>query len=184
VLLLKTCLSSIPDHRRAQGKGYDLSHLLLFSILAVLAGATSYRKIQRFIHARREQLNALCGLSWKRAPAHTSIRYILQGLKLSEVEHAFRQHATQLASERPGEQQIALDGKTFRGRFDHFEDQKAVQLCSALATDTPLVLGHVLISAQKANTSHEIPAAQQLIQDRNLTGRLFILDALHAQKKQ
>ena len=182
MLLLKTCLSRIPDPRRAQGKVYDLSHLLLFSILAVLSGATSYRKIQRFIHARREWLNALCGLSWKRAPAHTSIRYTLQGLPVEAVERAFRQHAAHLASELPKAQQIALDGKTLRGSFDRFEDQKAVQLFSALATDTPLVLGHVLISDQKADKSHEIPAAQQLIQDLNLTGCLFTLDALHAQK--
>jgi predicted transposase YbfD/YdcC len=40
----------------------------------------------------------------------------------------------------------------------------------------------VLISDQKADKSHEIPAAQQLIQELNLTGCLFTLDALHAQK--
>src|SRR5512143_211371 len=181
-MLLKTCLSNLPDPRRAEGKMYDLSHLLLFSILAVLSGATSYRKIQRFIHARREWLNTLCKLSWKRAPAHTSIRYTLQRLSVEAVERAFRQHAAHLASGLPEAQQIALDGKTLRGSFDRFEDQKAVQLFSALAIDTPLVLGHVLISDQPADKRHEIPAAQHLIQDLNLMGCLFTLDALHAQK--
>jgi hypothetical protein len=179
--LLKTSLSMISDPRRAQGKKYDLSHVLLFSILAVLSGATSYRKIQRFIHARREQLNALCGLKWKRAPAHTSLRYALQGLEPAEVERAFREHATHLAQSEAGSQ-IAFDGKTLRGSFDHFEDQKAVQLFSALATDTPLVLGHVLISDQAADKTHEIPAAQPRVEELNLGGRLFTLDALHAQK--
>ena len=42
--------------------------------------ANTTRKIQRFIAARLPQLNALCGLHWKRAPAHTAIRYTLQGL--------------------------------------------------------------------------------------------------------
>lgn len=182
MLLLKTCLSRIPDHRRAQGKVDDLSDLLVFSILAVLSGATSYRKIQRFIHARREWLNALCGLSWKRAPAQTSIRYTLQKLSVEAIERAFRQHAAHLANDLPKAQQMALDGKTLRGSFDRFEDQKAVQLFSALATDTPLVLGHVLISDQHPDKRHEIPAAQQLIEDLNLTGGLFTLEALHAPK--
>ena len=110
--LLKTCLSSIPDPRRAQGKGYDLSHLLLCSILAVLSGATSYRKIQRFIHARREWLKALCGLSWQRAPAHPSIRYTLQRLPVEAVERAFRQPAAHLANDLSQAQQIAVDGNT------------------------------------------------------------------------
>ena len=111
-MLLKTCLSHIPDPRRAQGKMYDLSHLLRFSLLTVLSGATSYRKIQRFIHARRAWLNVVCGLSWKRAPAHRSIRYPLHQLPVEAVERAFRQHAAHLASDLPAAHQMAWDGKT------------------------------------------------------------------------
>ena len=76
-MLLPSFLATIPDHRRAQGRVYRLEHLLLFSILTILSDAMSYRKIQRFIHARLSPLNALCGLQWKRAPAHTAIRYAL-----------------------------------------------------------------------------------------------------------
>ncbi|HPE74207.1 MAG TPA: transposase family protein [Candidatus Competibacter sp.] len=79
-MLLPTFLAAIPDHRRAQGRRYGLEHLLLFSMLAILADATSYRKIQRFITARLSQLNALRRPRWKQAPAHTAIRYTLQGI--------------------------------------------------------------------------------------------------------
>jgi hypothetical protein len=41
-------------------------------------------------------LNAAFGLNWRRAPAHTSIRYILQGLEPQAVEQIFRQHAAGL----------------------------------------------------------------------------------------
>ncbi len=75
---------------------------------------------------------------------------------------------------------IALDGKTLRGSFDRFQDQKALQVLSALTTDRTLILGHVLIGA--TDKSHEIPAARQLIHELGLTGRLFTLDALHCQK--
>lgn len=179
---LKTYLSTIPDHRRSQGRLYGLEYLLLFSILAVLSGATSYRKIERFIQARLKRLNALCNLNWKRAPAHTSIRYALQGLDPTDVEAAFRGHAAALDGRREGLTGIALDGKTLRGSFDRFEDQKAMQVLSALATDSTLVLGHVLMSSAEADRSHEIPAAQHLINDLGLSGRLFTLDAIHAPK--
>ncbi len=36
-------LGTIPDPRRAQGRMYRLPPVLLFSILAVVAGANSYR---------------------------------------------------------------------------------------------------------------------------------------------
>jgi hypothetical protein len=42
---LLAALEGIRDPRRPQGQRYSLSHLLLFSVLAVLAGATSYQKI-------------------------------------------------------------------------------------------------------------------------------------------
>ena len=181
LMLLTTWLSAVPDHRRPQGRMYGLEHILLFSILAVLSNATSYRKIERFIQARLPRLKALCGLRWKRAPAHTAIRYALQGLNSADVEVAFRRHAAMLAGQRPGGTCIALDGKTLRGSVDRFADQRAIQVLSALTTDSTLVLGHLLISTA-SDHRHEIPAAQQLIQELGLTGRVFTLDAQHAQK--
>ena len=38
---LLAALQQIPDPRRRQGQRYDLAHLLLFAVLAILAGATS-----------------------------------------------------------------------------------------------------------------------------------------------
>ena len=179
-MLLPTFLAAIPDHRRAQGRRYGLEHVLLFSMLAILSDATSYRKIQRFIAARLPRLNALRGLRWKRAPAHTAIRYALQGLDPADVESTFRGHAAVLAGSPADRTPTALDGNTLRGSFERFQDQKALQILSALTTDRTLILGHVLIGA--AGKSHEIPAAQQLIDELGLTGRLFTLDALHCQK--
>ena len=40
---LLAALAEIRDPRRPQGQRYSLRHLLLFSVLAVLAGATSYQ---------------------------------------------------------------------------------------------------------------------------------------------
>jgi hypothetical protein len=72
--LLINGLAAIPDPRRAQGKLYDLPHLLLFSLLAVASGATSYRRIHQFIATPWQRLNPVFDGRWKRAPAYTSIR--------------------------------------------------------------------------------------------------------------
>lgn len=159
-----------------------MEHRLLFSILAVLSRATSYRKLERFIQARLKRLNELCSVNWNRAPAHTAIRYALQGLNPAEGEAAFRDHAAALDGRREGLTGIALDGKTLGGSSDRFEDQQAIQVLRAWATDSTLVLGHVLMSTAAADKLHEIPAAQHLINDLGLSGRLFTLDALHAPK--
>ena len=38
-------LRSIPDHRRREGKRFELATVLLYAILAVVAGANSYRQM-------------------------------------------------------------------------------------------------------------------------------------------
>ena len=178
---LLALLSEIPDPRRGQGQKYKLPYVLLFAILAIVTGCNSYRGIVTFIDVHRSQLNAAFGLAWRRAPAHTAIRYILQGLEPTDVEAAFRQHATRLqaACAQPGPCSIALDGKTLRGSFDSFKDRLAAQVLSAFATDTSLVLAHIDI----AEKSNEIPAAQTLLAELGVpSGTLVTLDAIHCQK--
>jgi hypothetical protein len=174
-------LSDIPDHRRGQGRIYGLPHILLFSILAVVTGSNTYRGIGTFIRVHRAKLNAAFGLQWRRAPAHTAIRYIMTGIDPAAIEACFRRHAAQLhaAHSKPGLGSIAIDGKTLRGSFDNFNDRSAAQVLSAFATDTDLVLAHIEIDEK----SNEIPAAQKLLAELGVPDGIFVtLDALHCQK--
>jgi len=174
-------LADVPDPRRAQGQLYKLPHVLLFAIFAIVCGCNSYRGIVTFVDVHRCKLNAAFGLNWRRAPAHTAVRYILQGLDPATVECAFRRHAALLQAARatPGQGSIALDGKTLRGSFDKFRDRAAAQVLSAFATETALVLAHIDI----AEKSNEIPAAQTLLAELGLApGAIVTLDALHCQK--
>ena len=174
-------LAEVPDPRRAEGKLYELPYVLLFAILAIVTGCDSYRGIVTFIDVHRRRLNAAFGLNWRRAPAHTAVRYILKGLDPAAVEAVFRRHAAQLqaAHATPGKGSIALDGKTLRGSFDSFNDRAAAQVLSAFATDTALVLAHVDIAAK----SNEIPAAQMLLAELGVADDVIVtFDALHCQK--
>lgn len=152
--------------------------MLLFSILAVMSGATSYRRIHQFIRAHQARLNAAFGCRWRKTPAYTSIRYALQGLDPGAVAPHFRAHAAALDDTAPF---IAIDGKTLRGSLDRFEDIKAAQVLSAFAGEGQIVLGQILI--EDADKDHEIQAAQRLIESLGLAERLYTLDALHLQKK-
>jgi hypothetical protein len=174
-------LATIPDPRRAEGKIYRLPHVLLFSIFAIVSGANSYRGIQTYFKAHLRALNKAFKIKWKRAPAHTAIRYILQRLDAADVEKAFREHAAFLNFASDGDEAcvIAFDGKTLKGSFDNFNDAKAKQVLSAFAVDTALVLAHIEIDEK----SNEIPAVQKLLQDLDVAGHIVTCDAMHCQKK-
>jgi hypothetical protein len=172
----------IRDPRRAEGKLYQLPYILLFSILAIVTGANSYRGIRTFIKTHLKRLNNAFKIDWKRPPAHTAIRYILQGLDPpADVETVFREHAANLNSSETttGKRILAFDGKVLKGSFDAFNDVKARQMLSAFAVDTALVLAHIEIDEK----SNEIPAVQKLLEELDVAGRIVTLDAMHCQKK-
>lgn len=172
-------VSEVPDPRRAEGKRYPLAPLLLFTVLALLSGATSYRRIIIFLEQRRVVLNALFGFSLKRAPSINTVRTVLQGLDGDALEQAFRRHAEGLLARTRGRMPvIALDGKTLKGSFDHLNDRKAAQALSAFASEAAILLAHSEID----DKSNEIPAAQRMIAELGLSGVLFTADALHCQK--
>src|ERR671927_105617 len=176
---LLAALEQIPDPRRRQGQRYSLAPLLLFAVLAVLAGATSSRRIRLFIGVHRERLNATFGARFRRAPAVNTLRALLHALDPADLEAAFRRHAEQLdgAPASPGRRVIALDGKTLRGSFDHLDDRAAAQVLSAFAGEAALILAH-----QEIAGGDEVAAAQALIEQLGLSGVLFTADALHCQK--
>jgi len=178
--LLFAALTEVPDPRRPQGQRYNISHLLLFSVLAVLAGAILYKKIVALIALQRGRLNAVLGACLRRAPAVNAPRHLFLALGPDNLEATFRLYTRDLsagdASNMP--RTVALNGETLRGSFDHLTDRKAVHVLSAFASDTALILAH----QELAGAPDEIVAVPRLIAELGLTGVLFTADALHCQK--
>ncbi len=177
---LLAALGDIRDPRRPQGQRYSLKHLLLFSVLAVLAGATSYQKIITFIAVQRDRLNAAFGVNFRRAPAVNTLRHVFLRLGRDDLEGAFRRHAQDLnaAVGMTGKRTVALDGKTLCGSFDRLNDQAAAHVLSAFASDAALILAH----QEVAGSPGEIAAVPALLSKLGLRDVLFTADALHCQK--
>ncbi len=174
-------LRSIPDHRRAEGKRFDLATVLLYAILSMIAGANSYRQMHEFIRIHLHRLNEAFGLRLPYSPSYTGLRLILQGVDPAMLEAAFRRHASSISAPNAtkGLVAIAIDGKTLRGSFDAFNDRKAAHMMSALRHADQIVLAHLMVEEK----SNEIPTAPELIEALGLTGCVFTLDAEHRQKK-
>jgi len=178
--MLYEILKEIPDHRRSQWRQFWLWEILFFSILAILSWADSYRKISLFIKIHFEELIEKYELNWKKIPWYTTIRNVIQNTNKKELEKKFRAYSEKLAKIRGKKwyHTIWLDGKVVRWSFDHFQDQKAIQIFSALL-DWEIILAHEEIE-EKTN---EIPVAQKFFEELWVKWAIFTLDALHCQKK-
>lgn len=180
--MLTTFLMDIKDFRRPQAQKYKLHDVILFSVMAILCNAKSYRDIHRFMKVHFEELKKDFSLSWVKPPAYTTIRNIIKGIDRPELEAAFRAYTQSLVNYyKTGEQwlHIAIDGKTLCKSFDHFNDTKALQKLMFFDVNEKLILGHIPIS-EKTN---EIPAVQSLLEKLELTEVVYTMDALHCQKK-
>ena len=77
---LLEALRSIPDHRRAEGKRFDLATVLLYAVLGMVAGANSYRQMHEFIRIPLQRLNEAFGLRLPYSPSRTGLRLIILGV--------------------------------------------------------------------------------------------------------
>jgi hypothetical protein len=176
---LLSALAEIPDPRRPQGTRYPRAHLLLFAVLAVLAGATSYRGIVTFLAIHRDRLGRIYGVRLRRAPAVNTLRNLFLALDPAALEAAFRCHARHLGAARPDQARaVALDGKTLRRSFDRLHDRAAAHVLGAFAADAALILGHQEVPDVPA----EVEGVRAMIRDLGLTGVVLTVDALHCQK--
>ena len=180
--MLLDYLYLIPDHRRGQGKMFELPHLLLFSILAIASGADSYRKISIFIEENLDVLSKSCGIRWKRKPSYSTIRYAITEMDQNEAEKAFRKWSKDASKfENEKWKTVSLDGKALKHSFDNVADERFKQILSAFSPETNLILAHEKIGISKEN---EINAAIKLVKDLKLNYVVYTLDALHTQKKR
>jgi DDE_Tnp_1-associated len=105
-------LTSIPDHRRAAGKGYPLASLLLIALAAMLAGRRDQPGIVRW--GRRlsgETLRAI-GIGHDRVPAPSVWWELFQELDIAALEQAL---SGWVIGEAPVAGHVAIDGKRLRG---------------------------------------------------------------------
>ncbi len=180
-MLLKY-LKQIPDHRRGQGRMFDLPHILLFSILAIATGADSYRKMDIFIEENFKDLQKHFNLNWKRPPSYNTIRHAIHGLNQKETEKVFRKYSKAISNHKREKYNIiSLDGKALKHSFDNVADERFKQILSAFSPKQNIILAHENIGISKEN---EINSAIKLMKDLNIDNVIYTLDALHTQKKR
>ena len=127
-------LAQVTDGRRGEGRRYDLPHILLFTILAILAGANSYRDIAVYISKHFKVLKQIFKPKWKCPPDYSTIRRAILQADTNSLEGAVRKHARMVVQqpkkEKTKDKLIATDGKTLKGSFDHGKGQAQLQLLS------------------------------------------------------
>ena len=175
-------LSRLEDRRDSRGIRYQLVHILVFAVLAKLAGKDRLSGISEWVWHRKEALAQAFGLRKPRAPHRTTYSRILgEKLDVAALEQVVGNFFTSRPSAGAAEGQlvqIAIDGKTLRGSIPAGRS-RGVHLLAAYLPSEGIVLAQVEVDGKE----NEIKAAPRLLESIDLRDKVVSGDAMLAQRQ-
>lgn len=169
--------AGLHDGRDARGIRYALTTILVFVVLAKLAGMDSLRAIAQWIKAHRHDLAAWLGLAQIRCPHATTLCRILgKAIDLTEFERLIGQFFARLPA-CGSRVHLVLDGKTIRGTIPAGRSQGLHVLACYVPGE-----GWVWLQVEVSHVENEIPAALRLVKSLDLRAKIVTGDALLAQR--
>jgi predicted transposase YbfD/YdcC/uncharacterized protein (DUF2384 family) len=171
-------LARLHDHRHNRGVRYALVTVLVYVLLAKLAGQKHVRGIAEWVAHRKEQLATALGLQQVRAPhASTYSRILGHALDIGQSEQVVRQFFAH--QPRAGQSvAIAVDGKTVRGTIAAGQTRGLHLLAAYLPQE-----GWVLAQVEVEKAENEITAVPRLLRCLDLRDKVVTGDALLAQQE-
>jgi len=170
-------LCTLHDQRDARGLRYHLVTVLVFMLLAKLAGENHLRGIAQWVRRRAVLLATFLTLAKVQAPHATTYSRILgQAIQIEEFEQVSRDFFAQ--QPKAGTHvQITLDGKTMRGTIPAGQTH-GIHLLAAFLPDE----GWVVFQVEVGSKENEIPAAGRVLKCLDLRGKIITGDAMLAQR--
>ena len=168
-------LSKLTDVRKAKGKRYSLTTILMIILMAKLCGENKPAEIADWAKNRREELVKLLCLERQTMPNHNTYRRILAHV-------VYQEEIERLVGEynQEGEhgEVYALDGKAIRGmrKKDEPVSEYVLSVCDVKQ-------GKVMSQVQVGRKENEISKAPEALKLVDISQKVVTGDALHTQKR-
>lgn len=168
-------IEKLSDPRRARGKRYHLTTLMVIIFLAKMSRQDTPVEIADWAKNHAEALTELLQLKRSRMPHHNTIRRVFQKiLDETEFERCMQEYQQQQAG---GGEQLAMDGKSLRGT--RVGDQEpAAHVLSVYDVQEQRVAAQALVDRKE----NEIVAAPRALEQVAIAGKIITGDAMHAQR--
>lgn len=167
---LQELLATIPDPRASRGRRHPLAAMLGLTVVAMLAGHTTYTAIAQFGRDHGSALAHALGFRRGRTPAVSTFSELFRDLDHEQFETALGTWLQQRIAD--GWQHVALDGKTARGSHDGVVP--AVHLLAAYVPEAAAVIAQLRVDAK----TNEHKAALQLLAILPVAGKVVTGDAM------
>lgn len=171
-------LEHLTDRRDPRGLRYPLAVVLVFILLAKLAGEQEPRGIAQWVELRKDLLKQALHFERDTTPAAITYSRILgRAVDVTELQQTvsrFLRSSPQVSQAV----EINLDGKALRGTIPTGQTQ-GVHLLAAYLPDAGVVLMQVEVGCKE----NEISAAPRLLKSVDLRGKIITGDAMFAHRE-
>jgi predicted transposase YbfD/YdcC len=167
----------LEDFRLDRNKKHLLVDIIVLAICCTICGANGFVEIETVAKAKLDWFRTFLPLP-NGIPSHDTFGRIFRRLRPNVLEERFLAWVQATFADRPA-QQIAVDGKQSRRTADPTSDMPALQMISAWAVESGVVLGQLAVDAQ----SNEITALPLLLETLDVEGCDITADAIHCQKE-
>src|SRR5262245_28341924 len=173
---LEDCFGDLPDPRVVGRCDHVLVDIIMVAVSAVLCGAENWSEVEQFGKSKEGWLKQYLELP-AGIPSHDTFARVFRLLDAQAFQERFMRWVEGTFNVKRG-QVIAVDGKTARGSRDSYRGQEAIQLVSAFAHESGLLLGQRKVDEK----SNEITAVPELLKALFIKGCVVTVDALNCQK--
>jgi predicted transposase YbfD/YdcC len=167
--------ASLPDPRTGNAQQHLLLDMLAITICAVICGADGWTEVAAWGTTKEAWLRQFLILP-NGIPSHDTFGRVFARLDPQEFERCFLSWM-KAVQKRTHRQLVSVDGKILRRSHDRTLGKHAIEMVSAWASASRLVLGQVKVKAH----SNAIKAMPKLLRVLELTGCIVTTDAAGCQ---
>jgi predicted transposase YbfD/YdcC len=171
-------LSALVDPRHRRGIRYELAVILVAALIAKLAGEDTPEGIAEWVKLRSAFFIESFQVKRSTMPHAMTYRRVLAEASLAAALDALTRDYLLSQPVTGDRTHIALDGKTLRG-VRAADQTRALHLLAAYLPGA----GVVLMQAEVAGHTNEIPVAPHVLKGLDLQGKIVTGDALLAQRE-
>ena len=167
--------ATLTDPRVERSKAHLLVEIVTIALCGVICGADDWVAVEAFGREKAAWLGTFLALPGG-IPSHDTFGRVFARVNPEEFRRCFLAWVRAVVGD-PGEQIVAIDGKTLRRSHDRRAGKEALHLVSAWATTSGLVVGQVATDTK----SNEITAIPVLLRLLALEGAIVTIDAMGCQ---
>jgi predicted transposase YbfD/YdcC len=165
----------VRDPRIGNATRHKLIDIIVIAICAVICGANSWVEVELFGKSKRSWFKTFLELPHG-IPSHDTFGRVFARIDPEPFRNSFLEWV-QTIQRLTTRETIAIDGKQLRGSKDIGNEHTAIDMVSAWATASKLVLGQMKVD----DKSNEISAIPKLLQLLDIEGCVVTIDAIGTQ---